>query len=217
MAFSTGSETQTSQLSQYRPRRARRRDQTTGSASVRSARSSRFPTAGSGLTPTPRSPPTYFWTESSISGTDDSDDFASTTNHDDWSHAWVFGGGVMIPFGKSIGALNLGARYLLRWSRHVSEGGRHHRQSRRLDHAQSAQQQDRPRALAGRRVVQDPTTLEALGNACSRRRRSYSRRPCSVSSCGKDKQDSAAKAKNDSITVRRDQRRDSLMRKVACP
>jgi hypothetical protein len=34
-----------------------------------------------------------------------------TTNLDDWSHAWIFGGGVMIPFGKSIGALNLGARY----------------------------------------------------------------------------------------------------------
>lgn len=55
--------------------------------------------------------PTYFWTESSISGTDNSYDFASTTNQDDWSHAWVFGGGVMIPFGKSLGALNLGAKY----------------------------------------------------------------------------------------------------------
>jgi energy-coupling factor transporter ATP-binding protein EcfA2 len=33
------------------------------------------------------------------------------TNFDDWSDAWVFGGGLMIPFGKSIGALNLGARY----------------------------------------------------------------------------------------------------------
>jgi hypothetical protein len=55
--------------------------------------------------------PTYFWTESSISATDDSYDFASTTNQDDWSHAWVFGGGLMIPFGKSLGALNLGAKY----------------------------------------------------------------------------------------------------------
>ena len=54
--------------------------------------------------------PTYFWTESSISG-DDSYEFASTTNQDDWSHAWVFGGGVMIPFGRSMGALNLGAKY----------------------------------------------------------------------------------------------------------
>lgn len=55
--------------------------------------------------------PTYFWTESSISATDNSYDFASTTNQDDWSHAWVFGGGLMIPFGKSMGALNLGAKY----------------------------------------------------------------------------------------------------------
>jgi hypothetical protein len=54
---------------------------------------------------------TYFWTESSISGTEDSYEFASTTNQDDWSHAWVFGGGLMIPFGKSMGALNLGAKY----------------------------------------------------------------------------------------------------------
>ena len=54
---------------------------------------------------------TYFWTESSISGADNSEAFDQTTKLDDWSHAWVFGGGVMIPFGKSIGALNLGARY----------------------------------------------------------------------------------------------------------
>lgn len=54
---------------------------------------------------------TYLFTQSSISGTDNSDDAVSTTNYDDWSHAWVFGGGVMIPFGKSMGALNLGARY----------------------------------------------------------------------------------------------------------
>ncbi|HXI99326.1 MAG TPA: hypothetical protein VNG73_10305 [Gemmatimonadaceae bacterium] len=54
---------------------------------------------------------TYFWTESSISGADNSESVLSTTNLDDWSHAWIFGGGVMIPFGRSIGALNLGARY----------------------------------------------------------------------------------------------------------
>ncbi len=50
---------------------------------------------------------TYFWTESS----DTDETIASTTNHDDWSSAWIFGGGVMIPFGRSMGALNLGARY----------------------------------------------------------------------------------------------------------
>jgi hypothetical protein len=54
---------------------------------------------------------TYFWTESSISGADNSESVLSTTNLDDWSHAWIFGGGVMVPFGRSIGALNLGARY----------------------------------------------------------------------------------------------------------
>jgi hypothetical protein len=54
---------------------------------------------------------TYFWTESSISGADNSESFLQTTNLDDWSHAWIFGGGVTIPFGRSIGALNLGARY----------------------------------------------------------------------------------------------------------
>lgn len=33
------------------------------------------------------------------------------TNHGDWAGAGVFGGGVTIPFGKSLAALNLGARY----------------------------------------------------------------------------------------------------------
>jgi hypothetical protein len=54
---------------------------------------------------------TYFWTESALSGIDAADDSFTTTNYDDWSHAWVFGGGLMIPFGKSMGALNLGAKY----------------------------------------------------------------------------------------------------------
>jgi hypothetical protein len=54
---------------------------------------------------------TNFWTESSLSGTDDSFETFTTTNHSDGSHARIFGGGLMIPFGKSQGALNLGARY----------------------------------------------------------------------------------------------------------
>jgi hypothetical protein len=54
---------------------------------------------------------TYFWTESTLSGADDSYQYASDTNYDDWSHAWVFGGGVMVPFGRSLGSLNLGAKY----------------------------------------------------------------------------------------------------------
>ncbi len=55
--------------------------------------------------------PTYFWTQSSISGADNTESVLTTTNQDDWSHAWIFGGGLMVPFGKSLGALNLGARY----------------------------------------------------------------------------------------------------------
>jgi hypothetical protein len=54
---------------------------------------------------------TYFWTESTLSGADDAYQYASDTNYDDWSHAWVFGGGVMVPFGKTLGSLNLGAKY----------------------------------------------------------------------------------------------------------
>jgi hypothetical protein len=54
---------------------------------------------------------TEFWTSSSLSGTDNSFEPLSSTNHSDASHAWIFGGGVMIPFGNSLGALNLGARY----------------------------------------------------------------------------------------------------------
>jgi hypothetical protein len=54
---------------------------------------------------------TYFWTESALSETDGYEDSFNTTNYDDWSRAWVFGGGLMIPFGNSMGGLNLGAKY----------------------------------------------------------------------------------------------------------
>jgi len=56
---------------------------------------------------------THFATTSSISGTDDSEEYASTTNQSDGSRAWIFGGGVVIPFGSryALGGLNLGARY----------------------------------------------------------------------------------------------------------
>ncbi len=55
----------------------------------------------------------HFSTTSSISGTDDSEEYASTTNQSDGTRAWIFGGGVVIPFGNrySLGGLNLGARY----------------------------------------------------------------------------------------------------------
>jgi len=52
-----------------------------------------------------------FWTESCISGTDSSVEDLCHQNHSDWSSAGVFGGGLLIPFGKSFGSLNLGARY----------------------------------------------------------------------------------------------------------
>lgn len=54
-----------------------------------------------------------FVTESALSGSDESWDYASTTNSDDFTHAYIFGGGVLIPFGKTAtsASLNIGARY----------------------------------------------------------------------------------------------------------
>jgi len=56
---------------------------------------------------------THFSTESSLQGSDDEYEYASTTNQSDGSRAWIFGGGVVIPFGNkyALGGLNLGARY----------------------------------------------------------------------------------------------------------
>ncbi len=56
---------------------------------------------------------THFATESSLTGSDDEYEYASTTNHSDGSRAWIFGGGVVIPFGNkfALGGINLGARY----------------------------------------------------------------------------------------------------------
>lgn len=52
-----------------------------------------------------------FSTESCVSAPDNSIEPLCHNNASDWSHAGIFGGGVLIPFGKSIGSLNLGARY----------------------------------------------------------------------------------------------------------
>jgi hypothetical protein len=52
-----------------------------------------------------------FWTESCVSASDQSVQDTCHTNHGDWTSAGVFGGGLIIPFGKSLGALNLGAKY----------------------------------------------------------------------------------------------------------
>ncbi|HWL40824.1 MAG TPA: outer membrane beta-barrel protein [Gemmatimonadaceae bacterium] len=56
---------------------------------------------------------THFSTESALKGTNDDYEYASTTNQSDGSRAWIFGGGLVIPFGSkyALGGLNLGARY----------------------------------------------------------------------------------------------------------
>lgn len=54
-----------------------------------------------------------FVTESALSGSDESWDYASTTNSDDVTLAYMVGGGVYIPLGKTptSASLNIGARY----------------------------------------------------------------------------------------------------------
>jgi hypothetical protein len=56
---------------------------------------------------------TDFSTHSSLTGSDGSDTGLSTRNQHDGSHAWIYGTGVNIPFGKKFtsGMLNFGARY----------------------------------------------------------------------------------------------------------
>ena len=56
---------------------------------------------------------TDFSTTSPLRGTDDSYESLSSQNQHDGSRAYIFGGGVLIPFGNRItsGALNLGGRY----------------------------------------------------------------------------------------------------------
>lgn len=54
-----------------------------------------------------------FVTSTSLNGSDDNSEFASTTNKSDATAAYIFGGGIYIPFAKTASAasLNLGARY----------------------------------------------------------------------------------------------------------
>ena len=56
---------------------------------------------------------TDFSTESTLKGTDNTFGDLSTKNQHDGSHAWIYGAGVNIPFGKKFtsGMLNIGARY----------------------------------------------------------------------------------------------------------
>lgn len=54
----------------------------------------------------------FFWTESSVRGRWDDEDFASTNNYDDLTFAWTGGAGVLIPVGASRqGAIDFGVRY----------------------------------------------------------------------------------------------------------
>jgi hypothetical protein len=54
-----------------------------------------------------------FVTESALSGSDESWDYASTTNSEDAALAYMLGGGVYIPLGKksTSASLNIGASY----------------------------------------------------------------------------------------------------------
>jgi hypothetical protein len=50
-------------------------------------------------------------TESCVSNPDGLVEDQCHSNHGDWAGAGVFGGGVMIPIGQSLGSINFGARY----------------------------------------------------------------------------------------------------------
>jgi len=55
----------------------------------------------------------YFFTESSVSGSDNSVSFASSKNFDDFTFAWTGGAGIYIPVhaGRTPVSIDLGARY----------------------------------------------------------------------------------------------------------
>jgi opacity protein-like surface antigen len=54
-----------------------------------------------------------FFTESGIEGSNDSGDFASTTNQSDWTVAWVLGGGLYMPVYErnTLVAIDVGVQY----------------------------------------------------------------------------------------------------------
>jgi hypothetical protein len=56
----------------------------------------------------------YFWTHSSVGGTNDSEPFASSTNFDDFTFAWRAGGGlwIQVGHGRTPLWLDLGAAYV---------------------------------------------------------------------------------------------------------
>jgi hypothetical protein len=68
----------------------------------------------------------YFFTESSIGGSDDAADFASTRNFGDNVPSYGYGGGVFIPFAMRYAdvGLDLGARFVRNGhTRYLREGG----------------------------------------------------------------------------------------------
>jgi len=54
-----------------------------------------------------------FFTESHVDGSDDNEDFAHTTNQQDWTSSWVAGAGVFVPlYAKKVSVLlDLGVQY----------------------------------------------------------------------------------------------------------
>ena len=56
----------------------------------------------------------FFFTESSVDGTNDDDNIASTTNYSDWTSTWVAGGGLYLPVyeKKTSVLLDLGVQYV---------------------------------------------------------------------------------------------------------
>jgi len=68
----------------------------------------------------------YFATVSSVSGSSNTEDFASTTNFDDFTFAWQLGSGLRIPvhIGQSPFYLDFGARYNINGEvQYLTEGG----------------------------------------------------------------------------------------------
>ena len=68
----------------------------------------------------------YFFTESSVGGSDNSSDFASTRNFGDHVPSYGYGGGLFVPFAvrNALIGLDIGARFIRNgFTRYLREGG----------------------------------------------------------------------------------------------
>jgi hypothetical protein len=68
----------------------------------------------------------YFFTQSSVGGSDDGDQFASTRNFSDNVPSYGYGGGVFVPIAvrNALVGLDLGARFIRNGhTRYLREGG----------------------------------------------------------------------------------------------